>query len=231
MKNMKCAALITAGGTGSRMGAGMPKQFLKVLGIPILARTYSAFAAHDMISGIVVTTPAGTEGVCRDEILIDAGPKLIDIIPGGETRQQSVFKGLKRLRDFDVVAIHDGVRPFVTDKVITETLIAASAYGAALAAAKVRDTVKKTAGEYVATISRENLWLAHTPQAFRTELIIKAHETAVLDNFEGTDDCALVERLGFPIRIVEDDYFNLKITTPEDFRLAEILLSRVFSKE
>lgn len=209
------------------MGRGTPKQYLDLGGIPILARTLLAFENHPLVDLIVVTVPPGDEDSCRSRILTPFNlTKVKEIIVGGATRQASVYNGLLRLDDTDLVAIHDGVRPLVTPEVITETFKAAEASGAALACVSVRDTIKKKRGTHLETIPRADLWLAHTPQTFRTRLILEAHEKALKDGFSGTDDAALVERLGHPVTIVEDSPDNMKITTPEDLDLAKMVLNR-----
>jgi 2-C-methyl-D-erythritol 4-phosphate cytidylyltransferase len=224
---MICAALVTAAGEGKRMGRDVPKQYLELGGIPILARTLLAFEGHPLVDLIVLTVPPGYEELCRTRILTPFKlGKVKEIVAGGATRQASVYNGLLRLEKTDMVAIHDGVRPLVTMEVITETFKAAEASGAALACVPVSDTIKKKKGAHLETIARSDLWLAHTPQTFRTDLILQAHKKALEDGFDGTDDAALVERLGRPVTIVEDSADNIKITTPEDLKLAEMLLQR-----
>jgi len=221
------AALVTAAGEGKRMGRDVPKQYLELGGIPILARTLLAFQSHPLVDVIVLAVPAGDEDLCRSRILAPFElQKVEEIVAGGATRQASVYNGLRRLEKADMVAIHDGVRPLVNQEVITATFKAAGASGAALACVRVRETIKKKMGTHVETIPRSDLWLAHTPQTFRTDLILKAHARAIEDGFIGTDDAALVERLGQPVTIVEDSADNIKITTPEDLALAEVLLQR-----
>lgn len=224
---MICAALVTAAGEGKRMGRDVPKQYLELRGIPILARTLLAFENHPLIDLIVITVPSGHEELCRTRIVtrFNLG-KVKEIVAGGTTRQASVYNGLLRLGKADMVAIHDGVRPLVTADVITETFKAAEVSGAALACAPVSDTIKKKKGTHLETIPRAHLWLAHTPQTFRTDLILQAHKKALEDGFDGTDDAALVERLGHPVTIVEDSADNIKITTSEDLDLAEMLQQR-----
>lgn len=219
------AALITAGGTGIRMGADIPKQYLDLMGIPILAGSIAAFNNHPMIDIIVLTVPFGHEEFCRSGIVDRFSfDKVKSIVPGGPTRQASVYNGLKQVAETDLVAIHDGVRPLISAKIISETILSAETVGAAAACVRVSDTVKRKQGGYLTTVDREHLWLAHTPQAFLTSLIIKAHQRALDDDYQGTDDCSLVERMGFPIEIVEDSPHNIKITTPNDLDLAAFYL-------
>ncbi|MBI5249981.1 MAG: 2-C-methyl-D-erythritol 4-phosphate cytidylyltransferase [Desulfomonile tiedjei] len=221
------AAIVTAGGVGTRMGCTMPKQYLGLNGIPILTRTLMAFERHALIDFIVVTVPSGDEGFCMDGMVKPFNlNKVRTIVAGGRTRQESVYEGLKEARDSYLVAIHDGVRPLVSAETISKTFRAAESVGAALACGSIRETVKRKVGEMLETIPRSDMWLAHTPQTFHTDLILKAHSKALEDRFEATDDAALVERLGHPIEIVEDDDDNIKITTPRDMELATMLLHR-----
>jgi len=145
-------------------------------------------------------------------------------VRGGERRRDSVRAGLDALADCDYVVVHDGARPLVTKALIDAALAGARETGAALCAVPVSDTVKRTddAGLVRSTVSRAGLWLAQTPQAFRTELLLRAHEATEID---ATDDAALVELLGEPVRVVMGSPRNLKVTTPADLRLAEALLA------
>jgi 2-C-methyl-D-erythritol 4-phosphate cytidylyltransferase len=222
---MTCAALITAAGYGTRMGADRPKQYLDLGGSPLLARTVKAFEEHPLIDVIVITVPPGDETFCRSVVLEPYGfSKIERIVPGGATRQQSVLNGLVTLDRTDIVAIHDGARPLVSEATITKTIEAARTTGAALACAPVKDTVKRKEGRHLLTLSRTELWLAHTPQTFLTSLILEAHRAAEQQGFSGTDDSSLVERLGLPVAVVEDSPYNIKITTREDLQLARLLV-------
>lgn len=228
---MTVAALITAGGAGLRMGNTIPKQYLDLCGIPILARTLIVFENHPLIERIVVTVPRGDEEFCKAAIVELFGlKKVAQIVSGGPTRQASVYNGLCKLRETALIAIHDGVRPLVSHKTIARTLEAARESGAAVACAPVRDTVKKRADGFLQTIPRSDLWLAHTPQTFKTSLILQAHEKAAEEGFEATDDSVLVERMGHPVTVVEDSEDNLKITTPADLARARLLLSQEGSR-
>jgi len=230
-RSMTCAALVTAAGIGKRMGSSAPKQYLDLNGRPVLAWTLLAFEAHPLIDLIVVTVPPGDEDFCLQTILKPFNFKKIrDIVPGGSDRQTSVRYGLEKLMETELVVIHDGVRPLVSADTITKSIAAAKTYGAAVACAPVRETVKKQIGLYLETIPRTDLLLAHTPQAFQTPLIIEAHRKAVEDGFTGTDDTVLAERLGHPVVPVEDSDENIKITKPLDLALAEILLGARISK-
>jgi 2-C-methyl-D-erythritol 4-phosphate cytidylyltransferase len=219
------AAVITAGGTGARMGSEIPKQYLVLGGLPILVRTLKIFQEHPDVDLIILTTPADQMAFCQSEIVkANNLSKVSEITRGGRTRQESVFNGLRMASHSDLCLIHDAVRPLVNPHIISQSFEKAHCYGAAIAACEVTDTVK-TADEFiVGTMPRENLWLAHTPQTFRTSLIIEAHEKALSDGFIGTDDSSLVERMGLKIAIVPDSKYNIKITSPQDLIVAEKLL-------
>ena len=209
------------------MGGPLPKQYLTLKGMPILSRTLSVFAGHPLVDRIVITVPHGNERFCRERIVAPLSlDKPLDVVIGGADRQASVYNGLLWLADTDLVAIHDGVRPLVSADIITESFSAAESAGAAVACVPVRETVKKQLDETLQTIPREDLWLAHTPQTFRTALICDAHERALADGFRGTDDACLVERLGHRVVLVSDLDDNIKITTPADLELATFLLDR-----
>jgi 2-C-methyl-D-erythritol 4-phosphate cytidylyltransferase len=224
---MACAAVITAGGSGQRMGLPVRKQYLDLAGIPVLARTVAVFQMHPLIDAIVVTVPAGDEGFCRAEILPQARyPKLHAVVTGGDTRQESVNNGLTACVGYDLVAIHDAARPLVSAATIAATIEAAHQCGAALSCIPVRETVKRRLGRHLETIPREDLWLARTPQTFRTELIIAAHRDAAENGIQGTDDAFLVERMGHPVAVVLDSEENIKITTVHDLSMAEMILGR-----
>ena len=221
------AALITAGGVGVRMGSPIPKQYLGLNGIPVLSRTLMAFDGHPLIDFIVLTVPPGDEGFCMEQMVKPFNVKKIRaIVAGGATRQESVYNGLREALDSEVVAIHDGVRPLVTSETIARTIRAAESVGAAPACRPIRETIKRKVGDMLETVSRSDMWLAHTPQTFRTDLILKAHMRALEDGFEATDDAALVERLSHPVGVVEDSEDNIKITTPRDLDAAKAFLQK-----
>jgi 2-C-methyl-D-erythritol 4-phosphate cytidylyltransferase len=150
------------------------------------------------------------------------------VVAGGERRQDSVRHGLAEVgASMDIVLVHDAVRPFVTVQMIQQVIDRAAEYGAAIVAVPMRDTVKRADADGIVhdTLSRENLWLAHTPQAFRRTLFCEAHRRAELDGFHGTDDAQLVERLGHRIETVDSSWENIKITRPEDLAIGEAILA------
>ena len=225
------AALVAAGGRGVRAGADRPKQFVDLDGRSILETSVTALAASDRIDEVVVALPA--------EFLVTVGQRLrrlsakpIVCVEGGPRRQDSVANAFaKSSPDAGIIVIHDAARPFVTAELIARTIDAAGAHGAAIAATAVRDTVKQAgdAGSdgsrpIRATIARDSVFLAQTPQAFRRDVLARA--IAEGGAIEATDEAMLVERLGLPVHVVEGDPRNIKITTPEDLATAKAVALR-----
>ncbi len=227
---MRVAALIPAAGMGKRMAAGINKQYLKLGGKPILAHTLAVFEMAPFVDDIYVIVPGDEIPYCRENVIESYGfAKVRRIVAGGRERQQSVYNGLKAaegLESDDIVIVHDGVRPFVPMDAVKRSVEVARLHDGALVAVPVKDTVKITSeGIVVDTPSREDIWLAQTPQTFRYGIILEAYEKAETEGFLGTDDSSLVERLGKRIHTVMGDYRNIKITTPEDMLLAEAFLT------
>ncbi|GAM09195.1 2-C-methyl-D-erythritol 4-phosphate cytidylyltransferase [Geobacter sp. OR-1] len=227
---MKVIALIPAAGMGKRMGAGINKQYLFLSGVPIVARTIAVFEASPLVDEIYVITPAAEIPFCQEQIVTaHRFAKVRTIVPGGAERQHSVLNGLRAVTDAsedDVVLIHDGVRPFITPDIIEKAIETAQSSDGALVAVPAKDTIKVVENSLIReTPPRETIWQAQTPQAFRYGIIRTAHEKAEEEQFLGTDDSSLVERLGGKVRVVMGDYRNIKITTPEDLVLAEAFLS------
>ncbi|KAB0671171.1 2-C-methyl-D-erythritol 4-phosphate cytidylyltransferase [Oryzomonas sagensis] len=224
-------AVIPAAGMGKRMGASINKQYLQLAGMPIVARTISVFENAPCIDGILLVTPTGEIPYCREHVVDAYGfRKVVDIVPGGKERQNSVMNGLRalqgRMGEDDVVVIHDGVRPLISPELLREAIAVARACDGALVAVPAKDTIKTVRdGFVIATPDRETLWQAQTPQAFRFGVIYAAHLAAEQEGFTGTDDASLIERRGGAVRIVRGDYRNIKITTPEDIVLAEAFLA------
>jgi 2-C-methyl-D-erythritol 4-phosphate cytidylyltransferase len=220
-------AIIAAAGTGSRMASDRPKQFLQLAGTPIIFHTLKPFELCDSIQEVIVVLPAEESAA----FLAQAGKyglrKLTRVVPGGATRADSVKRGLMAIRSAtaEIVAVHDGVRPFVTVEEITETVAAAQRDGAAILATPVTDTIKLVEdGAVVKTVERRSLRHALTPQCFRYELLRRAYDQVDVDDPSLTDESALVERLGQRVTIVDGSPRNIKITTPRDLVIAETLL-------
>jgi 2-C-methyl-D-erythritol 4-phosphate cytidylyltransferase len=207
------------------MGAARPKQFLPVGGVPILGRTVGIFEGMRAISDIVVVAPAGY--LQRARRLVRKFSKVIAVVAGGPERQDSVWLGLQAFpRKPDIVLVHDAVRSFVDAGAVRKVIRGAERHGGAALAVRVSDTVKVGAGFFKRTLPRDKLWAAQTPQGFRYELLLKAHLAARKTRFSGTDEASLAERVGIPVKIVEGDSGNTKITTREDLKLAELRLKR-----
>ena len=227
------SAIIAAGGRGARFGGPQPKQLLTLAGRPILQHSVDAFLRSDDVSEIVVALPAEL-AADPPAYLRDPGPgggrpasKPIRVVEGGERRQDSVANAFASVDPrCDVVVIHDAARPLVTADLIRRTVEAAAEHGAAIAATAATDTVKRAAADrvIVATLPRTEIYLAQTPQAFRTSVLRDALTRAQGGaQTEATDEAMLVERAGHPVHIVESNPRNIKVTTPEDMLLAEAI--------
>ena len=220
----KTAVIIVAGGTGSRMGTDMPKQFLKIRNKEILLHTAEIFAACGIADKIVIVCHADYIEHCRNLTLsVNAG---ISVVCGGNTRQESVFAGLAEVREYDYVLVHDAVRCLVSCEDIKKLYSELLSGNSCTLAVKVKDTVKMSdeAGFVTSTLPREFLWNIQTPQAFETDKLFRAHEYALETGFAGTDDCSVMEHFGEKVKLVEGSYENIKLTTPSDLKLAEIFM-------
>jgi 2-C-methyl-D-erythritol 4-phosphate cytidylyltransferase len=224
---MKVGAIIAAAGFGRRMRTDRPKQFLVLNGTPILVHTIRKFDASAVIDYVIVTAPRESLDEVRNLVNSAGFTKSVTVVEGGERRQDSVAIGLEHLEPgTDVVAVHDGVRPFVSIQDIENVVHQAAASGAAILAVPIVDTVKHAEREFVeSTLTREHLVLAQTPQVFRTEILKRAFEDAAKDEYYGTDESSLVERLGHPVAIVRGSERNIKITRPTDLTLARAFLA------
>lgn len=220
---MSVGVVIPAAGQGKRMGTKESKQFLLFHQKPIFLHTIEVFDDHPEIDEIVVVV-RGTEIERTKRLIEEQGIKKVSkVVAGGRERQESVFLGLKEITT-DLVLVHDAVRPFVTKKAVTRLISEIRDYGAAILAVPMKDTVKKVEQNCVfGTLQRNQLWSVQTPQGFRRELLMKAHIEAEKNNDFATDDSALVEKLGVNVRVVDGEYTNIKITTPEDLIFAEAI--------
>jgi 2-C-methyl-D-erythritol 4-phosphate cytidylyltransferase len=224
---MSVAALVLGAGRGERLGTDAPKAFVPLLGRPILLHALEALAACPDLARLVPVVPEGERaGLARWSAELAAIPRVVAAVVGGAERQDSVRAGLRALPgDVSFVAVHDAARPLVRAADVARVVAVAREHGAALLAVRVRDTLKRVRAERVVeTPPRDEWWAAQTPQVFRRDWLEEALAKAEADAFLGTDDAQLVERLGLPVRIVEGDPGNLKITFPEDLALAEARL-------
>jgi len=228
LAQQRIAALVPAAGSGVRMGGHVAKPFLRLGGREILARTLDVFEHCAVIDEVWVIVAANDVPACRRGIIERYGfGKVHGLVAGGASRQESVWRGLQRVdAAVDLVVIHDGVRPFLTDTVLQATLGCAAQHGAAVAAVPLQDTLKRVSekGEVQATVARENLWRIQTPQAFQRRALVAAYRQARERGVRATDDAGLLESMGHPVKVVPGLESNIKITTPEDLVLSESLL-------
>ena len=221
-----CGAVIVAAGTASRMG-GIDKVMAPIGGEPMIVRTVRAFQNCSAIKQIVIVT--------RQDLIVPISDlchqfdKVRSVMVGGKSRQESVEIGLGALSsDMKLVAVQDGARPLITDAIIDRTVRAAHTYGAAAPAIPVKDTIKEVRGGIVAsTPNRSALRAVQTPQVFDVDLLKGALKKAKEEGAEVTDDCSAVELMGMSVKIVEGDERNIKVTTPMDLKIAEILLEEM----
>ncbi|MBI3401359.1 MAG: 2-C-methyl-D-erythritol 4-phosphate cytidylyltransferase [Acidobacteria bacterium] len=237
---MQVTAIIAAGGRGQRFGGGQPKQLLSVGGRPILERSVAAFLAHPAVSEIVVALPASLVEHPPDYLRQTVKP--MHLVGGGARRQDSIANAFRAAAaSSDVIVIHDAARPFASADLIARTIAAAAESGAALAAVASRDTVKRAsspaadaspaeAGRHrtvIETLPRETIFLAQTPQAFRRDVLQAALALGEREGLDATDEAALAERAGHPVRLVDGEATNIKITTPEDLAIAEAIAAQL----
>lgn len=220
-KMLRTAAIIAAGGSSRRMG--FDKLTAEIGREAVIAKTVRAFEASEIIDEIVVVCPNDRIALFETLVKQNNFTKLRAIVAGGETRQKSVFNGVNAVsKDIDILCIHDGARPFVSQRVIADSVFTCAEYGAATAAVKVKDTIKQAENSIIEkTIPRDSLYQIQTPQVFKKELYLKAYHNAKEDY---SDDCQLLESIGQRVAISEGDYKNIKLTTSEDMIIAKAFL-------
>lgn len=222
-------AVIVAAGKGKRMGTEISKQFLPLCGKEILAHTVEKFEKAACIRDIILVTGGDALQDVRQMVQEYGWKKIISVTEGGKERQDSVFLGLQQVpQDTEIVLIHDGVRPFVTEEILERSIAAAKETGGCVAGVPAKDTIKvcDAEGFAIATPNRSTLRQIQTPQTFRRKEILAAYEKAKADGFLGTDDASVAEHSGFPARVIMGSYRNIKITTKED-----LLIGAAFLKE
>ena len=224
-------AIVVAGGKGTRFGGNRPKQFLELNAIPIIVHTLRQFERSKQIDTVVIVLPPAEMAAFQSLPDRFDLKKVVRVVAGGETRAQSVQKGLAAIEEAEVVAVHDGVRPLVTADEIDRVVIAAAVNGAAVLVAEVAETIKEIENNRIArTLPRDKLRRALTPQCFRFDLLERAYEGLAeieASGIEVTDDSFLVERLGVDVVAISGSARNIKITNEEDLAVAEILLKSV----
>ena len=219
--------VIVAAGTGSRMNMGINKQFIKLEGKEIIAYTIEKFYNNSNIEDIVVVVKEDESEFFKKEILDKYNFKNVKRAYGGKERQDSVYNGLKLLDEkCNVVLIHDGARPFVSDKIIDKSIEEAKEHKAIVVGVPVKDTIKVIDNDknIVDTPNRSVLWAVQTPQTFDYTILIDAYKDAFKNKFYGTDDAMLVERIGYKVKMLEGSYNNIKITTQEDLNIGSQIL-------
>ena len=225
---MKIQAIIPAAGAGRRLKTSVPKPFIEINDKPMIVHTLSIFERCQQVSSVVLVVPQ--DQMAEFEKLISAHKlhKVIRIVAGGDTRRKSVYNGLQVIdHDTDIVLVHDGARPLADAGLIDRVLSSSLNENAVVIGVPLKPTVKRIDPEAMLvkeTIARHNLWEIQTPQIFKKDILIKAHEQN--GSSEATDDAMLVEKLGIKVRIVEGSYDNIKVTTPEDVALAEFFMNR-----
>ncbi len=223
----KTVALIVAAGSGTRMNTAGNKQFILLGGVPVLAHTLTKFQQAEAVDKIIIVTRSEDIITVNDLVREFNITKTESIVPGGKTRQESVKCGLDAAKGYDIAAIHDGARPFVSVDKINELIYTAGECGAAAPGVLVKDTVKVVDknNEVLSTPDRSTLRQIQTPQVFKAGLIKGAYALAEEHGFEGTDDCSVAEYAKIPVKLIDGEYTNIKITTPEDLPIAEAFLA------
>ena len=224
-------AVIPAAGSGIRMGLRKAKQFIDLCGKPLLAVTLSHFQRCNLVDRIVVVVSQGDVDYCLRQI-VDRHKlsKVFKVIVGGKRRQDSVRKGVEAVTNCGGwVLIHDGVRPLITNGLLERVIKAAKDFKAVITGLPVKETVKEidSQGRVLRSIDRRHLWLIQTPQIFRWKDINLAHQEALRHDWEeATDDAFLIEKLGIPVKIIQGEEDNIKVTTPQDLEIAQFLISK-----
>ncbi|MBX9183184.1 2-C-methyl-D-erythritol 4-phosphate cytidylyltransferase [Clostridium sp. K04] len=222
------SAIILAGGKGKRMGAPVSKQFIEIKGKPIIYYTIKKFSENKKIDNIVVVLSKDEVVYFKENILEKYNLKVDNIVIGGTERQDSVYNGLKSLEDTntDIVLIHDGARPFISDRIIDDGIKFAQVYGACAPGVMPKDTIKiKNESNFsVSTPERGSLVAIQTPQVFKFNEILECHEKIKINNIVVTDDTMVAEKFGYSVYLYDGEYTNIKVTTPEDLILGEKLI-------
>ncbi len=226
-------AVVPAAGLGTRMGGATRKQYQTLGGLPILAFSLQVLQRTESIREIILSVPEQDCDYCWNDIVKPFGlSKVSEIVAGGARRQDSVRNGLMAITDPpELVLVHDGVRPFLQNDFVEQSISCAEGTGAAVVALPMHDTLKRVDAQRVIqeTLNREGLWQIQTPQVFRYNWLLKGHQRAQEEHWEVTDDAALIERMGYPVSVVEGSCFNIKITRPDDLIFGEAILNRAGS--
>jgi 2-C-methyl-D-erythritol 4-phosphate cytidylyltransferase len=230
MDSLSVVAIVPSAGLGTRVGGRVKKPYLPIGEKPLLVHTLSQLEGSPFIGHIILVVSPDDLSYCKGSLVREYGLHKVDrVVAGGRERQDSVWRGLRRARPSEtVIMVHDGARPFVTQKLIEKSVKSAVKWGAAIAAVPVTDTVKEVTSrrEVVRTVDRRTLWLVQTPQTFRADILKEAYRAARRDGYVGTDDACLVERLGIKVKVIAGSYDNLKITTAADLAIAQAVVGK-----
>lgn len=226
MPSFNTIGIIVAGGSGQRFGSSTPKQFLPLGGRPMLLHTLQAFQAAQAVDAVCVVCPAGQEKTVESWLQPEGLEKVQWVVAGGQERQDSTRCGLQAIPACEYVLVHDGARPLVTPALIDTVVAGTIDKGAAVPGLVVTETLKKVAegGSVLATVDRDEYATIQTPQGFRYTMLVEALQEAATDDFYGTDEAMLIERMGFPVSVVKGRRDNIKITDPADLEFAELIL-------
>lgn len=227
---MHNTAIVLAAGQGKRMNSKIQKQYLLIKEKPVLYYTLRVFEASPLIQEIILVVGKDEEAYCQREIVDNYQfQKVKKIVPGGKERYHSVYQGLLAAEDCELVFVHDGARPFVTEEILQRTCEGAKAYQACAAGMPVKDTIKLADRDAfaVSTPDRSTLWQIQTPQTFSYPLLKEAYDRLMENEPSGiTDDAMVIETMtDIPVKLVQGSYENIKITTPEDLKIAELFVS------
>lgn len=224
---MSCCVIIPAGGVGKRFGSNIPKQFIEIAGVPVLIHTLNIFDNIDEVDSIVVSVHSEWYTFTKDLLAKYNIKKVKELVVGGLERQDSVSNALhtKTAADSDIILVHDAVRPFCTPKLVRKIIDTVEETGAAIPAVKPKETIKEISykGEVVKTIDRTKLSMVQTPQGYWYDILLNAFNSATKAAFVGPDSASLVEFIGYKVTVVDGEDSNIKITTPFDFRIGEII--------
>ncbi|MCA9451350.1 MAG: 2-C-methyl-D-erythritol 4-phosphate cytidylyltransferase [Nitrospira sp.] len=224
-------AVVPAAGLGTRMGGNTPKQYLTIGNLPLLVYSLQIFQELEEIGEVILSVPAADREYCWRKIVQPFGlEKVTKVVAGGARRQDSVRNGLAAISDRpDGVLVHDGVRPFIDQVMVRKVIDCAGKTGAAVVAMPIHDTVKRVdpSGIIQETLKREELWQIQTPQVFRYDWLVEAHQQAQEHQWDVTDDAALIERMGYPVSVVEGSCFNIKVTKPDDLVFGKAILETI----
>ncbi|WP_101774020.1 2-C-methyl-D-erythritol 4-phosphate cytidylyltransferase [Peptostreptococcus faecalis] len=219
-------AIIVAAGSGTRMNAGKNKQFIDVNGKPLIAWTIDKFYKCRRIDEIILAIRKEDEDIINS-VLLKYNFRNIKIVYGGDTRQDSIYNCIKSIdSEPDILLIHDGARPMITEEIIVKSIEGSKKYGCACIGVPVKDTIKILDNEeFISdTPNRDLLWIAQTPQSFKFDIIKSSYINAYKKNLSATDDASLVEKFGYKVKMILGEYSNIKVTTPDDLKHVEYLM-------